>query len=317
MTKPQLNQEKILGHAQYFEYTTSADPLGSGLISSIPYQTFSHALHEEGETRIIPLDVSKGLGVPYPATSPGLLANFVRILHNEHIRTCANATSHLFYVIRGNGHTEVDGLLIPWNTGDFFALPAHQNAIHYADTDSAFYYIHDEPLLNYLGAKTEKQCFEPTLYLVEESYANLQKAIDSKTKNRNRLSILLANKALPQTRTITHVLWAMFGVLPVGAVQPPHRHQSVALDLAVDCQPGCYTLIGKSLNPDGSIKDPTRVDWAPHSAFITPPGYWHSHHNESGVQAHVIPIQDVGLHTYLRTLDIQFGHLSSYSNFIG
>lgn len=317
MNKPHLNQEKVLSNAQYFEYTTSADPLGSGLISCVPYQTFLHSLHEEGATRVIPLDVSKGLGVSYPATSPGLLANFVRITHGEHIKTQANATSHLFYVIRGNGHTEVDDLIIPWNTGDFFSLPAHQSAVHHADTDSAFYYVHDEPLLTYLGVKADKRCFEPTLYLVEDSYANLQKAIETNTQNRNRLSILLANKALPQTRTITHVLWAMFGVLPANAVQPPHRHQSVALDFAVECQPGCYTLIGTTLNSDGSIKDPIRVDWAPHSAFITPPGYWHSHHNESGVQAHVIPIQDVGLHTYLRTLDIQFSHLDLHKNLIG
>lgn len=311
MNKPTLNQEKVLRDAQYFEYTTSADPLAAGIISPVPYHTFLHTLHEEGATRIIPLDVSKELGVPYSATSPGLLANFVRIIHGDHIKTRANATSQLFYVIRGNGHTEVGNLIIPWNAGDFFVLPAQSDAVHHADIDSAFYYVHDEPLLSYLGVSAEKQCFEPTLYTVEESYANLQKAIDSDAKDRNRLSVLLGNKQLPKTRTITHVLWAMFGVLPAGAVQPPHRHQSVALDFAVECQPGCYTLIGQSLDDKGNIKDPVRVDWAPHSIFITPPGYWHSHHNESGVQAHVIPIQDAGLHTYLRTLDIQFGHLSN------
>lgn len=316
MKKPALNQEKVFHNAEYYEYTTSANPLAAGIIKEVPYQAFLHTLHEEGATRIIHLDVSKALGVEYPATAPGLLANFIRIIHGEHIKTSANATSQLFYVIRGNGHTEVGDLIIPWNTGDFFVLPANKHAIHYADTDSAFYYVHDEPLLTYLGATAEKPCFEPTLYTVEDSYANLQKAIDAPHKDRNRLSILLANKKFPQTRTISHVLWAMFGVLPAGAVQPPHRHQSVALDFAVECQPGCYTLIGKSVDSHGKIKNPERVDWAPGSAFITPPGYWHSHHNESGVQAHVIPIQDAGLHTYLRTLDIQFAQ-SSHENLIG
>ncbi|HWU39964.1 MAG TPA: hypothetical protein VN203_20120 [Candidatus Acidoferrum sp.] len=33
-----------------------------------------------------------------------------------------------------------------------------------------------------------------------------------------------------------------------------------------------------------------------------------SHHNESGAPAHLMPIQDAGLHTYLRTLDIKFFH---------
>lgn len=306
MSNAKLNQEKVFRNASYFEYTTSANPIAAGLISEVPFHVFPHTLHEEGESRVIPLDLSDALGCDYLATSPGLLANFVRIIHNEKIETKTNATSQLFYVIRGNGRSEAGDLIIPWNTGDMFVLPAHSEITHYADTDSAFYFVHDEPLLTYFGANANTPRFEPTLFTAEESYAQLQKVIDSDTKDRNRLSVLLGNKAFPQTRTITHVLWAMFGVLPPDAVQPPHRHQSVALDFAVECQPGCYTLIGKELDANGNIVNPIRADWQPSSVFVTPPGYWHSHHNESGVQAHVIPIQDAGLHTYLRTLDIQF-----------
>jgi hypothetical protein len=43
------------------------------------------------------------------------------------------------------------------------------------------------------------------------------------------------------------------------------------------------------------------------SAFVTPPGLWHAHYNESGAPAYPLPIQDAGLKTYLRTLDIRFG----------
>lgn len=32
----------------------------------------------------------------------------------------------------------------------------------------------------------------------------------------------------------------------------------------------------------------------------------HSHHNETGVPAWVLPMQDAGLYTYQRTLDIRF-----------
>ena len=41
-------------------------------------------------------------------------------------------------------------------------------------------------------------------------------------------------------------------------------------------------------------------------AFTTPPGMWHAHYNETDQPAHLIPIQDAGLQTYLRALDIQF-----------
>ena len=42
------------------------------------------------------------------------------------------------------------------------------------------------------------------------------------------------------------------------------------------------------------------------SFAVTPPGWWHSHHNESGESAWVLPIQDAGLFTHQRTLDIRF-----------
>jgi gentisate 1,2-dioxygenase len=98
----------------------------------------------------------------------------------------------------------------------------------------------------------------------------------------------------------------MQGVVPAGAVQAPHRHQSVALDLILDCDPGCYTLVGRELNADGTIRDPQRINWQSGGAFITPPGLWHAHTNSSGRTARLLPIQDAGLHTYLRSLDIRF-----------
>jgi gentisate 1,2-dioxygenase len=48
------------------------------------------------------------------------------------------------------------------------------------------------------------------------------------------------------------------------------------------------------------------VEWEAGGAFVTPPGMWHAHVNESGAPAHLIPIQDAGMQTYLRSLDIRF-----------
>lgn len=73
-------------------------------------------------------------------------------------------------------------------------------------------------------------------------------------------------------------------------------------------KPGVYTLVGTELDAGGNIVSPQRVDWTPGMAFVTPPGYWHAHFNESGEAAYVIPLQDAGLQTYLRALDIRFAH---------
>ncbi len=299
--------EEFTRDGLFFEYSKAADPIGSGAIPPVPYAEFPASLHQEGPTRVVPLDLSEKLGRPGPASSPSLLASFIHILPGESIRLRPNASSQLYYVIRGEGRTRFGESTIPWRAGDFLTLPAGDEAVHEAVEDSAFYWVHDEPMLRYLGARADEPTFRPTLHRAEDARAELDKAAaDPQAKNRSRVSVLLANRACDQTLTITPTLWAMFGILPVDAIQLPHKHKSVALDLIIDCQPGCYTLVGARLDDQGRIIDPDRMDWRPASAFVTPPDLWHAHYNESGAPALLLPIQDAGLHTYLRTLDIQF-----------
>jgi len=56
-----------------------------------------------GPTRVIPFDLAQQIGVEYQATSPNLLASYIRILKGESIETAARATSQAFYIIRGSG----------------------------------------------------------------------------------------------------------------------------------------------------------------------------------------------------------------------
>ena len=300
--------ERLTEAARFHDYRYASNPIADGTLPAIPGARFAAALHEQGITRTIPLDISSVLACPGPATTPGLCANFIHVCDGEAHITDANATSQLFFVMRGAGSTRIDGQAdFEWQAGDLFTLPAQSRALHAATADAALYWVHDEPLLRYLGVTAMQRQFPPTLYKRDEIHKALEVVIhDPSSATANRLSILLGSRVFPQTMTITHVLWAMFGILPVNAVQAPHRHQSVAVDLVVDAKPGCYTMVGRSLGPDGRIKDGERFDWEPHGVFITPPGLWHSHHNESGHPAHILPIQDAGLHTHLRTLDIRF-----------
>jgi gentisate 1,2-dioxygenase len=302
-------QSSLQSDAQYFEYSKAANPVSRGTISAVPFAELPSQLHEQGPTRVIPFDLSDKLIVDAPATSPNLSAAFVRIQPGEQLRTSANATSELYYVIRGRGVSSRKELHLKWKAGDFFVVPGGTELIHSADADSALYWITDEPLLRYLGVTATQERFAPTLYKAEDCQRELAKvAADPNSTDRNRVSVLLSNKNFPQTMTVTHTLWAMFGLLPKESVQPPHRHCSVALDLILDCQPGCYTLVAQEIDEKGEMINPVRQDWKPYSAFVTPPYLWHAHHNESGADARLIPIQDAGLQTYMRTLNIQFAH---------
>jgi gentisate 1,2-dioxygenase len=296
--------------ARYFEYSKAANPIGSGHTSSVPIKAFSRDLYADGPSRIIPLDLSNELGINNgPATSPGLAAHFVRIRAGEQIATRPNASSQLYYAICGRGFSAVNGRLAQWEKGDFLTLPAQSDATFYADSgsDAALYWVHDEPLLRYLGAEATEPRFRATKFRRADVMARLNEIASRPGANdKSRVSVLLANAEEEQTLTITHVLWAMFGLLPPNQEQRPHRHQSVALDLILDAKPGCYSLLGTHLDERGNIVNPSRVDWEPGGAFVTPPGLWHAHFNESGAPAHLIPVQDAGLQTYLRSLDIRF-----------
>jgi gentisate 1,2-dioxygenase len=296
--------------ARYYEYSKAANPIGSGHTSKVPIKAFGRDLYADGPSRIIPLDLSSELGIADgPATSPALVANFMRIRAGERIATNPNATSQLYYVISGRGFAAMNGQLVRWEKGDFLTLPADSRATFHADSgsDAALYWVNDEPLLRHLGAEATEPRFRATKFRRADAVARLDEIASRPDANdKSRVSVLLANAEEEQTLTITHVLWAMFGLLPPDQEQRPHRHQSVALDLILDAEPGCYTLLGTRLDERGNIVNPTRVDWEAGGAFVTPPGLWHAHFNESGAPAHLIPIQDAGLQTYLRSLDIRF-----------
>ncbi len=103
---------------------------------------------------MVPLDLSKELGLKTgAATSPALLANFVRIRTGEQIDTSPNATSQLYYVLYGRGFAAINGHLVRWEKGDFLTLPAGSRSVFYAEAETAMYWVHDEPLLRYLGVE--------------------------------------------------------------------------------------------------------------------------------------------------------------------
>jgi gentisate 1,2-dioxygenase len=296
-----------------YRYAEAANPVRHGLTEPIPLRSWSSRLHADGPSAIIPLDLSAELGCASPATSPALAAHFLRLMPGEPLLAAAEATSSLYYVLRGSGRLERPAgpgqapLSLAWAQGDLFLLPAGEPLQLESQEAAVLYWVHDAPLLDYLGVVPKGPRFSAIHYpaqALEQALTALQ--ADPAACRSNRLSILLGHAAFPASRTISHTLWAMLGVVPGGAVQPPHRHQSVALDLIIDCPPGCHTLVGSELAEDGSISRPQRVDWEPGGAFITPPGLWHAHVNPSEQPARLLPIQDAGLHTYLRSLDIRF-----------
>ena len=79
------------------------------------------------------------------------------------------------------------------------------------------------------------------------------------------------------------------------SVQRPHRHNSAAMTLPIQCE-GIYSVI-----------EGERVDWHPYAIMITPPADLHEHHNEGDEQMRSLVVQDGGLYYHLRTIGFSFG----------
>jgi gentisate 1,2-dioxygenase len=287
-----------------------------------PCASFPAALHEaRGASRAVALDISAALGVGYAATSPNLLAHFIALNAGDApLAAAARCTAQAFFCLRGAGSTSsAEHGRIAWRKGDLFVLPGPFGALaHAADADcgeagAALYAISDEPLLRYLGVQACEARFGAAFYSREVLLGAVEAVRhEPGAEHRNRMGVLLSNEAVQETKTLSPVLWALLNVLPARTKQPPHRHQSVAVDLCVSVAPGAeglvYTLMGPELDEAGWVRDPVRMEWASGAVFTTPPGWWHSHHNESGEDAWVLPTQDAGLFTHQRTLDIRFSH---------
>jgi len=94
----------------------------------VPIRQFSPQLYQSEATGLIPLDLSQDLGLTTgQATSPGLLASFIRVRAGEQIDTHPTATSQLYYAIYGHGFAAVNGYLVQWEKGDFLTLLADAN----------------------------------------------------------------------------------------------------------------------------------------------------------------------------------------------
>jgi gentisate 1,2-dioxygenase len=287
------------------------------------------------------IDNGSGYKVDYKATSPNLLANFIVLDvankdNNQHIVQFnrsdnavakeINASSHLFYILDGKcrftikeevyvrgeeyGEVYIDKKYTDYivECGEIFICPVFlglkiENVSENEKTE--IYYVNDSPLLNYLGAEAEKTLFNPCVYDKKFIQENLHTLSDPQ---KNRKGILLSNTDTEKigVNTITPTLWALYNELPPNTKQRPHRHNSVALDLCISCtdSENIYTLVGDELDEQGNIVNPTKVNWKQGEMFITPPGLWHSHHNDGDTYAYILPIQDAGLLLYQRILGI-------------
>lgn len=294
------NMELQAYDIKIYDYCDASNPI----LPDIPVKQFF------GNKRVNIFDNSLELKLNYKATTPNLLAGFLNINKNETfvIEKEYICSSQLFYFIEGSGSIELPNIK-SFDKGDLITCSYYENLTLTCKEYTKIYWVCDYPLLQYMGLYPYKEIIPPTIYKRNIMELYLAKICNDKDNyNKNRNGILLGNTITEEwgTKTLTHILWALLNKIPANSVQKPHKHNSVALDYCVYAKGDVYTIMGKNVNSDGIIENPIKVYWQTGWTFTTPPGWWHSHINNSSEDAIVLPVQDAGLYTYQRTLDIQF-----------
>jgi gentisate 1,2-dioxygenase len=250
-------------------------------------------------TGAIALDASADLGTRYPATTPALLARYLKIRAGEELRTNFAAGGEVCYVMKGEGESSSGADSIAWVAGDVFCFPGGTQIRHAAPGgDCLLFAATDEPLLAFEGLRPPapgRAAIQTTHWPaveIERHFDDVWKR--PITDNTTGHSVNFANASLLPSYMTTPSINAAINPLAPGCDQRPHRHNGVAITLAIQGE-GIYSMI-----------EGERVDWSDGAAQITPATLLHSHHNRGSKRMRSLVIQDEGLHFYTRTPGFSF-----------
>lgn len=250
-------------------------------------------------TGMILLDIADVLGTAYPATTPTLLCRYLKIRAGERLSTAFVSGGEVCYVMSGQGESRNREDCIAWGEGDVFCFPGGAETVHLAgNSDCLVFVITNEPLLalERLRAPAPGDApFEATHWPAAEIERRFQAVYQRPiTGTTTGHAVQFSTEALaPSTHTIPSINVSI-NTLVAGGDQRPHRHNGVAVTLALE---------GEGVS---SMIDGRRVDWSTGAAQITPATKLHSHHNRGPRRMRSLVIQDEALHDYTRTPGFSF-----------
>ena len=289
-------------YANRARYHTSENPFTFGY-PPVPARQFlaerDRAFASATPTGAIALDAAADLGSPYAATTPTLLCRYLKIRGGEQLRTNFAASGAIYYVMAGGGESRSAADVITWGTGDVFCFPGGSETTHRAAArDSLLFVATNEPLLAFerLSPPVPQESVVDTVHWpaheIERRFEEVWQRPAS--DNTTGYSVMFTTVALqPGYATIPSINVAI-NTLAAGGDQRPHRHNGVAVTLAIQGD-GIYSMIGGQ-----------RVNWSTGAAQITPATLLHSHHNRGAKRMRSLVIQDEGLHHYTRTPGFSF-----------
>jgi gentisate 1,2-dioxygenase len=284
----------------YAERAQYYDPANAFMFkwSPVPRRQFlaerDRAFDAATGTAEIPLDSSDALVLDYAATTPIILCRYLRIAAGEWIDCRYRASGEIYYVMKGSGESENGDDRLAWGAGDMFVFPGGGESTHAArDEDAILFAITNEPQLAFEhlepprpGGAVVETVHYPAAEIArrfEEIYAR------PKSMEESGRALLFSSAAVGECTNLLPSINVAINTLEPGGDQRPHRHNGVAVTLALQGE-GVYSTIEEE-----------RIDWSVGAAQITPPAELHAHSNRGTERMISLVIQDEGLHYYTRT----------------
>ena len=247
---------------------------------------------------IVNLDASDVLATASAATTPSLLCRYVRIHAGDPLSDTAIATGEVFYVIAGSGSSQNGMDELNWGIGDVFCLPGGIKTTHTATDDALLFSISDAPLMAFAGAGAllgEQATVEAVIWPAAEIDRRFEQVFSRPiTDQTTGAAVQFSTRRTEPNFTTTPFINASINTLAARCDQRPHRHNGVAVTLAIQGE-GVHSMI-----------DGEQIDWVTGAAQITPATTLHSHHSRGDKRMRALVIQDEGLHIYTRTPGFSF-----------
>ncbi|MGD9882495.1 hypothetical protein [Reyranella sp.] len=257
-------------------------------------------------TGFIVLDLSSVLGTGQPATTPFMLARYARIRRGETLSCRLAASGEIWAVLQGSGMLARAAERLSWQSGDMLALPGGVASTWRASDDAVLWLVTDEPMLAFLGVRSEAAEHAPietTLYrrdaIARELRALYRRPMAPDTPGR---ALFMASARAERQGTCLPAMTLTLNAVRPGEAQRPHRHNAAALVLALR-EARCASTIGGQ-----------RFPWTENVTLLTPAGAPHDHRNAPRIDGEVedrdialaLIVQDGGLYYHGRTMGFSF-----------
>jgi len=252
------------------------------------------------DTRLIACDQRAEIGVPFPATTPLMLARYAAIAPGERLAVAFAATGTIWYVIAGNGTAAIADDAFAWGAGDVFLTPGGRatELTNDGPETAVLWLVTNEPQLAFdrLAPLTGAEAaVEAVHYPASEIATQLERVVAaSRSASTSGIALIFSSAREEASRNIMPTLTLSLNTVPPGEHQRLHRHNSAAVTLILRGD-ACSTRVGNH-----------RCDWTPYATLVTPATEPHSHHNDGADRALFLIVQDGGLHYHARTMGFTF-----------